>query len=71
MASRVADRALHHLGVVADQCGQEAGGAEPPMRAADRGDRFHEVSLLNSTPPPPLTCTSMKPGSSQPPIAGR
>ncbi|KAG0731477.1 hypothetical protein G6F23_015269 [Rhizopus arrhizus] len=23
--------------------------------------------LLNSAPPPPLTCTSMKPGSSQPP----
>ena len=32
------DRALHDGGIVADQGRQEAGGAEPAMRAADRGD---------------------------------
>ena len=33
------DRARNHVEIVADQRGQEARGAEAPMRAADGADR--------------------------------
>ena len=45
---------------VRDQIGQH-------VFTAHRLDRPTSGVLLNSAPPPPLTCTSMKPGNNQPP----
>ena len=56
---------------VGDDGRQEAGRAEAPVRRADRRDPLDAcASSLNSTPPPPFTCTSMKPGASSPPLDG-
>ena len=52
--------------VVADQGRQEAGGAEAAVRGADARRWPPAVGAsLNSTPPPPLTWVSMKPGQQQ------
>jgi hypothetical protein len=51
--------------IVADERGQKAGGAEAPMGASDGGDGIDPGVVVEETPPPPLTCVSMKPGSSR------
>ena len=49
-----------------DQGRQEPGGAELSMRRADGCECLRPTgSALNRTPPPPLTCTSMKPGGNE------
>ena len=70
-ASTAAIARAHHVEIVADQRRQEAGRAEAAMRGADRRIVSTVGASLNSTPPPPLTWQSMKPGSRKSAVRGR
>ena len=62
-------RGAHLRRRVGDQRRQQRGGAEFPVRRRrSRQCPRASASSLNRTSPPPLTCTSMKPGASQAPL---
>ena len=66
MAAATASMAArHHREIVTDQRGQKSRGAEFAVRGGDAAMRPTVGSSLNSTPPPPLTWVSMKPGNKQ------
>ena len=61
------DRFAHAFARIGDEGRQQAGGA----KARDAPDAMVLMpsivrTSLNSTPPPPFTCVSMKPGASKP-----
>jgi hypothetical protein len=61
------DRLPHDRAAVADQRRQEAGGAEAAVGGAMRLIASAVGASLRSTPPPPFTWASMKPGASTAP----
>ena len=63
------DRLRHGLARIGDEGRQEARGAVAAVRRADGAMPSTLRSSLKSTPPPPFTCTSMKPGASSPSTA--